>query len=65
MSTIVASARSKRGGRLDCGHRVNAGEVIVKIDTGARGSQTRHGNGRGVWLCEPCGKSAALEGAGK
>jgi hypothetical protein len=54
MPRVVAVARSRRGGRLDCGHRARPGELIHKIDTGDRGRQTVHGNGQGEWWCTRC-----------
>jgi len=53
MTAVIATAHSK-GGRLDCGHRVAAGELIVKIDAGIRGDTTSAGNGRGLWVCVDC-----------
>jgi hypothetical protein len=52
--TIVATATSRRGGLLDCGHRARPGDLIHKIDVGDRGSQTSYGNGRGGWICSRC-----------
>jgi hypothetical protein len=53
-TTIVATTLSKRGGRLDCGHQAEAGELIFKVDTGERGGSTRSGQGLGAWVCEAC-----------
>jgi hypothetical protein len=55
---IVARARSRRGGRLDCGHEAAKGEVIYKIDTGDRGGTTGAGNGLGAWVCAACAACA-------
>jgi hypothetical protein len=55
---IVASARSKWGGPLDCGHLASRGELIFKLDVGDRGRQTSQGNGRGAWICQACAAGA-------
>lgn len=52
--TVVASSRSRHGGRLDCGHRARPGDLIVKVDVGDRGRQTSAGNGLGSWWCPDC-----------
>lgn len=52
--TVVATATSRHGGRLDCGHTAHPGEVIHKMDTGRRGGHTPAGNGRGEWWCDRC-----------
>lgn len=52
--TVVATARSRRGGPLDCGHRAAPGELIYKVDDGQRGGQTSHKNGLGAWVCASC-----------
>ena len=57
-ATIVATARSRRGGSLDCGHRAAPGQLIYKVDTGDRGGQTARGNGLGAWLCATCAAAA-------
>jgi predicted DNA-binding transcriptional regulator AlpA len=57
-TTIVAVTRSKRGGLLDCGHRIPPGGQIFKVDDGSRGPQTSHGNGRGAWICARCALDA-------
>jgi hypothetical protein len=54
MPTVVAIATSRRGGRLDCGHRARPGELIHKLDTGERGGSTSSHNGRGAWVCAAC-----------
>jgi hypothetical protein len=54
VSTIVATTLSKHGGRLDCGHRAEAGELIFKIDLGERGGSTSAGHGLGAWVCQAC-----------
>lgn len=59
---IVARTRSRRGGKLDCGHRVSPGGDIAKVDVGERGTQTQWRNGRGVWLCAACVASGLAEG---
>jgi hypothetical protein len=51
---IVAQARSRFGGKLDCGHQAARGELIFKVDTGDRGGTTTHGNGLGGWVCSSC-----------
>lgn len=51
---VVATAQSRRGGRLDCGHMAKAGENIFKVDSGDRGGTTSRGNGLGGWICMPC-----------
>ena len=51
---VVATAQSRRGGKLDCGHIARPGENIFKVDTGERGSHTQDGNGLGGWICMPC-----------
>ena len=55
---IVATARSKRGGRLSCGHVAQPGDVIHKIDTGERGASTSQGQGPGSWVCDQCAAGA-------
>jgi hypothetical protein len=55
---IVASTRSRYGGRLDCGHQARRGDPIYKVDTGDRGRQTSQGNGRGAWICQTCAAGA-------
>jgi len=55
---IVATTRSRYGGPLDCGHQAKRGDTIHKIDTGDRGRQTSHGNGRGAWVCTSCAAGA-------
>jgi hypothetical protein len=52
--TVVARSTSRHGGRLDCGHRCQPGDPIVKVDLGDRGHQTSGHNGRGSWLCVVC-----------
>lgn len=52
--TIVATAHSRRGGTLDCGHQAQPGQLIYKVDTGERGGQTSHRNGLGAWICAVC-----------
>jgi hypothetical protein len=54
MTAVVAVTTSRRGGRLDCGHRARPGQTICKVDLGERGGTTSEGNGRGAWFCEPC-----------
>jgi hypothetical protein len=54
VTTIVATTTSRRGGRLDCGHRAKPGDVIHKIDTGERGGTTKGGHGLGAWVCQAC-----------
>ena len=56
---IVATATARRAGLLDCGCIAAAGQQIVKVDVGDRGSQTTYGNGRGRWCCSDC--AAAVE----
>jgi hypothetical protein len=54
VTVIVATTLSKHGGRLDCGHVAEAGDLIFKIDLGERGGSTTQGHGLGSWVCEPC-----------
>ncbi len=54
MTVVVATARSKHGGRLSCGHTAGRGDPIFKVDTGDRGKQTSQGNGLGAWVCVLC-----------
>jgi hypothetical protein len=56
--TVIAATTSRRGGRLDCGHRARPGQQIFKIDTGERGGQTSAGNGLGQWVCATCAAAA-------
>jgi hypothetical protein len=58
----VARAASRKGGPVDCGHRVRPGEAIVNVDVGERGSQTKWRNGRGARICDPCATSGLTEG---
>ena len=51
---VVATAHTRRGGPLDCGHRARPGQLIYKVDTGERGGQTSKRNGLGAWWCESC-----------
>jgi len=51
---IVATTRSRYGGRLDCGHTAVRGQLIYKLDSGDRGHQTSGGNGLGSWVCAGC-----------
>jgi hypothetical protein len=51
---VVATAQSRQGGLLDCGHTARAGESIFKVDNGDRGGTTPNGNGLGGWVCLPC-----------
>jgi hypothetical protein len=55
---IVARTRSRFGGRLDCGHQADRGDVIFKVDTGDRGGTTTAGNGLGSWVCASCAAGA-------
>ena len=52
--TIVATAASRRGGRLDCGHQAKPGDPIYKLDSGDRGGSTSEGQGLGAWVCSAC-----------
>ena len=51
---VVAVTTSRRGGRLDCGHRALPGQQIFKVDLGERGGQTVFRNGLGQWWCQEC-----------
>jgi hypothetical protein len=59
---VVASAQSRRGGQLSCGHKARPGDVIHKIDTGDRGegTTTSYGNGPGQWVCATCAHADQL-----
>ena len=54
VKTVIATARSKRGARLHCGHVAEAGDRIFKIDTGERGGSTHYGQRYGAWVCQRC-----------
>lgn len=58
---VIAKAVSRHGGRCaGCGRWIAAGEQIVKIDDGRRGSTTSYGNGAGGrWLGVECCADAA------
>jgi hypothetical protein len=51
---VVARTRSRFGGRLDCGHQAQQGQIIYKVDVGLRGQQTTGKNGQGEWWCAEC-----------
>jgi hypothetical protein len=52
---IIARTTSRHGGRCQlCGRTIFSGEVVVKIDSGARGATTSGGNGLGRWICTDC-----------
>lgn len=55
---IVATAKARRGGLLDCGCVAQRGDPIYKVDLGDRGPQTSHGNGQGRWCCAECATAA-------
>jgi hypothetical protein len=59
---VVASAHSKRGGQLSCGHTARPGDLIVKVDSGDRGegTTTSYGNGPGQWVCASCAEAEQL-----
>jgi hypothetical protein len=54
---VIATALSRSGGRLHCGHIAEAGDRIFKIDTGERGGSTQQGQGYGAWICGPCSEN--------
>ena len=54
MTVVVATARSKHGGNLSCGHTAETGRPHSQDLNGHRDKQTSQGNGLGAWVCVLC-----------